>query len=118
MLLRDLLLEKLFSTPAGADPDLRNTPFFNILRANPSLSKFCAAFFPRHAANSSIPKALEIKSGFFLIQINPPKTIQPSHQRKARTQCQSPRTFASALTSRSTEPAAAPPHRAETPSAI
>lgn len=65
MLLRNLLVEKLFSTPTGAAPDLRNTPFFNILGANPSLSKFCADFSRHHSANSSIPKDLEIKSGFF-----------------------------------------------------
>ena len=65
MLLRNIILEKLFSTPANTNPDLRNTPFFNILRASPSLSKFCADFSRRHSANSSIPKDLEIESGFF-----------------------------------------------------
>jgi hypothetical protein len=63
MLLRQIILEQLFSTPAGTDFDVRNTLFFNILRANPSLAIFYADFFRRHGANSNLLKDLEVRSG-------------------------------------------------------
>ncbi len=65
MLLREIILEKLLSTPAGAEFDVRNTLFFNILCANPLLARFYADLFRRHGANSSIIKDLETRSGIF-----------------------------------------------------
>lgn len=64
MLLRKIFIEQLLSTPEGTEFDLRNTPFFNILRANPSLAKFYEDFLRRHGANPSLTKDLELKSGF------------------------------------------------------
>jgi hypothetical protein len=63
---REIIFEKLFATPAGTEFDLRNTLFFNILCANPSLAIFYADFFRRHGANSSLIKDLEVRSGIFL----------------------------------------------------
>jgi hypothetical protein len=65
MLLREIILEKLFATPAGTNFDIRNTLFFNILRANPLLARFYADFFRRHGANPSIIKDLETRSAKF-----------------------------------------------------
>src|ERR1700688_130822 len=65
MFLRHFLLDLLFSTPAGQPFDLRNTLFFNILCANPSLAIFYADFFRRHGANPSLIKDLEARSGIF-----------------------------------------------------
>jgi hypothetical protein len=107
MLLRQIILEQLFSTPAGADFDVRNTLFFNILRANPSLAIFYADFLRRCGANSNLLKDLEVRSELFLIRIDPPKTI--AHHKTGKVQpCPSTGRPASALTSRSTESAAAP----------
>jgi hypothetical protein len=65
MLLRQIILEKLLATPAGTEFDIRNTLFFNILRANPSLAIFYADLFRRHGANPSIIKDLEARSEIF-----------------------------------------------------
>lgn len=65
MLLRDIISQKLFATPAGTQFDLRNTLFFKILQANPLLSRFYADFFRRHGANPSIIKDLETRSPNF-----------------------------------------------------
>ncbi len=65
MLLRNLVLEKLISTPAGTKFDIRNTLFFNILCANPLLARFYADLFRRHRANPSLIKDLETRSGLF-----------------------------------------------------
>jgi hypothetical protein len=60
MFLRQIISEKLLATPAGTKFDIRNTLFFNILLANPSLSRFYADLFRRHGANPSIIKDLEL----------------------------------------------------------
>jgi hypothetical protein len=80
MLLREFILEKLFSIPAGLSSDPRNTPFFNILCANPSMARFYADFFRRHGANPSLIKDLEVRSGIFLNPDRPQKSI-PSFER-------------------------------------
>jgi hypothetical protein len=59
MLLREILSEKLFATPANTEFDIRNTLFFRILRANPLLARFYADLFRRHGANPSLIKTLE-----------------------------------------------------------
>jgi hypothetical protein len=65
MLLREIISEKLLATPAGTKFDVRNTLFFNILRANPLLARFYADFFRRHGANPSLIKDLETRSADF-----------------------------------------------------
>jgi hypothetical protein len=65
MLLRQIISEKLLATPAGTKFDVRNTLFFNILRANPLLARFYADLFRRHGANHSIIKDLETRSENF-----------------------------------------------------
>jgi hypothetical protein len=65
MLLRKIILEKLLAAPAGTEFDIRNTLFFNILRANPLLARFYADLFRRHGANPSIIKDLETRSANF-----------------------------------------------------
>jgi hypothetical protein len=65
MLLRQIISDKLLATPAGTKFDIRNTLFFNILRANPLLARFYADLFRRHRANPSIIKDLEIRSPDF-----------------------------------------------------
>ena len=65
MLLRQIISEKLFATPAGTEFDVRNTLFFKILRANPLLARFYADLFRRHGANPSIIKDLETRSANF-----------------------------------------------------
>ena len=65
MLLRNLVLEKLLSTPVGTKFDIRNTLFFNILCANPLFAGFYADLFRRYGANPSIIKDLETRSGIF-----------------------------------------------------
>jgi len=60
-----IISEKLATTPAGVEFDIRNTPFFNIFPGNPSIAIFCADFFRRRGANSSILKDLEVRSGLF-----------------------------------------------------
>jgi hypothetical protein len=65
MLLRQIISEKLFATPAGTKFDVRNTLFFNILAANPLLARFYADLFRRHGANPSLIKDLETRSTNF-----------------------------------------------------
>jgi hypothetical protein len=65
MLLREIISQKLFETPAGAEFDVRNTLFFKILRANPLLARFYADLFRRHGANPSIIRDLETRSPNF-----------------------------------------------------
>jgi hypothetical protein len=65
MLLRKIISQKLFATPAGTKFDVRNTLFFNILCANPLLARFYADLFRRHGANPSLIKDLETRSGIF-----------------------------------------------------
>jgi hypothetical protein len=74
MVLRDIILEQLFSTPAGTEFDLRNTPFFNILRANPFLAIFYKDFLNSPTANSSILIDLQARSGIFFTPDQSPKT--------------------------------------------
>jgi hypothetical protein len=65
MLFRQIILDKLLAAPAGTKFDIRNTLFFNILLANPSLARFYADLFRRHGANPSIIKDLETRSANF-----------------------------------------------------
>src|SRR5277367_1555733 len=65
MLPREIISQKLFATPAGTEFDIRNTLFFNILRANPLLARFYADLFRRHGANPSLIKDLETRSAEF-----------------------------------------------------
>src|ERR1700693_2563128 len=65
MLLREIISQKLFATPAGTEFDIRNTLFFKILRANPLLARFYADLFRRHGANPSLIKDLETRSANF-----------------------------------------------------
>jgi hypothetical protein len=65
MLLRKIISQKLFETPAGTKFDVRNTLFFKILRANPLLARFYADLFRRHGANPSLIKDLETRSPNF-----------------------------------------------------
>src|SRR5271168_2534594 len=62
MLLREIISEKLFATPANTEFDIRNTLFFKILHANPLLAGFYADLFRRHGANPSLIKDLETSS--------------------------------------------------------
>ena len=62
MLLRQIISQKLFATPANTEFDIRNTLFFKILRANPLLARFYADLFRRHGANPSLIRDLEINS--------------------------------------------------------
>jgi hypothetical protein len=88
MLLREIILEQLFSTPAGTNYDVRNTLFFNILCKNPSLAIIYADFFQRHGANPILIKDLEVRSGIFF---NPDRfaenhrTPQPGKKGKGRS---------------------------------
>jgi hypothetical protein len=63
MSLRNIIREQLFATPAGTELDIRNTLFFNILCANPSMAIYYGEFFQQHGANSSLLKDLEARSG-------------------------------------------------------
>jgi hypothetical protein len=62
MSLREIISQKLFATPAGAEFDIRNTLFFRILRTNPLLARFYADLFRRHGANPSLIRDLETSS--------------------------------------------------------
>ena len=84
MLLRESISQKLLATPAGTEFDISNTPFFNILCANPSLAIFYADFFRRHGANPGLIKDLETRSANFFAPdqstINPtPKLAKGSN---------------------------------------
>jgi hypothetical protein len=74
------------------DRDIRNTPFFNILCANPSVAIFYADFFRRHGANPSLIKDLEVRSGFFSdpdqsTKLNPRKGPDPMSLNKNSRIC-------------------------------
>jgi hypothetical protein len=62
MSLRDQVRQQLFSAP-GAEFNIRNSPFFKILQANPSLARFYPEFAGVLKVNSPPLKNLEIKSG-------------------------------------------------------
>jgi len=80
MNLRDLISDLLFSVPAGKDPnDLRNTPFFSILRANPSVAIFYADLFRQNGANPNLLKDLRISRGIFSNSDRP--TASPQSQK-------------------------------------
>jgi hypothetical protein len=81
MSLRKIILEQLFSTPAGTASDLRNTLFFNILCKNPFLARFYGDFFQRHGANPILIKDLEVRSGIFF---NPDRSA-PNHRTPQNT---------------------------------
>src|SRR5712691_5814983 len=76
MLLRQIISEKLLSTPAGTEFDVRNTLFFNILAANPLLARFYADLFRRHGANPTIIKDLETRSANFFAPDQSTKTLK------------------------------------------
>src|SRR5216683_1908851 len=76
MLLRQIISQKLFATPAGTKFDVRNTLFFNILAANPLLARFYADFFRRHGANPTIIKDLETRSANFFAPDQSTKTLK------------------------------------------
>jgi hypothetical protein len=76
MLLREFIFEKLLATPADTDFDIRNTLFFNILRANPLLARFYADLFRRHGANPSLISDLENEAARFFAPGQSP--IQPT----------------------------------------
>src|SRR5208282_1566574 len=65
MLPRQIISQKLLNTPANTQFDIRNTLFFNILRANPLLARFYTDLFRRHGANPSLIKDLEARSPNF-----------------------------------------------------
>src|ERR1700693_4411892 len=65
MLIRQIISQKLFETPANTEFDIRNTLFFKILRANPLLARFYADLFRRHGANPRIIRDLETRSANF-----------------------------------------------------
>jgi hypothetical protein len=84
MLLREIIAEKLFATPADTQFDVRNTLFFNILCANPLLARFYADLFRRHGANPSLISDLETRSANFFspdqsTQNAPPKPSKGSN---------------------------------------
>jgi len=82
MFLRDIILEQLFSIPAGAEFDLRNTSFFNILCANPSLAIIYVDFCKRLDANPSLIKDLATKSAiFFNPDQSTPTTIETENSK-------------------------------------
>jgi hypothetical protein len=79
MQFREQIFELLFSTPGGVvngqnQRDIRNTNFFKILRANPSLAIFYADFLGRHGAKPSLLKDLGIESGIFFNPDQSPET--------------------------------------------
>jgi hypothetical protein len=76
---RQMLFDLLFATPAGEEFDIRNTPFFSILCANPSLARIYADFFRRHGANPSLINDLEARSAnFFTPDQSPNHSITKS----------------------------------------
>lgn len=77
MLLRQIISEKLFATPANTEFDIRNTLFFRILRANPLLARFYADLFRRHGANPSLIRDLEDSSEKIFTHSNNPSPKPP-----------------------------------------
>jgi len=89
MLLRQIISQKLFATPAGTKFDICNTLFFKILRANPLLARFYADFFRRHGANPTIIKDLETRSANFFAPDQSTKTLK---QKKGSNMAVNPNT--------------------------
>src|ERR1022692_4034764 len=85
MFLRDIILEQLFSIPAGAEFDLRNTSFFNILCANPSLAIIYVDFCKRLDANPRLIKDLATKSAIFFNPDQSTQTITETENSKGLT---------------------------------
>jgi hypothetical protein len=81
MLLSKIISEKLFATPANKEFDIRNTLFFNILCANPLLTRFYADLLRRHGANPSIINDLETRSANFF---SPDQSTQPTTSEPAK----------------------------------
>jgi hypothetical protein len=79
MLIREIISQQLFATPAGTKFDVRNTLFFNILAANPLLARFYADLFRRHGANPSLIKDLETRSANFFAPDQSTKTTKGSN---------------------------------------
>ena len=92
MLLREIISEKLFATPAGTKFDIRNTLFFNILRVNPLLAIFYADLFRRHGANPSLIKDLETRSGIFFAPDQSTKNATPKPAKGSNTMAVNPNT--------------------------
>jgi hypothetical protein len=82
MLLRQILSENLLSTTPGTTFNIRNTRFFNILRANSFFAIFYADFFRCRDANSSTLKDLELRSRFFFDPDRSPKNPSTSQTGK------------------------------------
>jgi hypothetical protein len=92
MLLPQIISEKLFETPANTKFDIRNTLFFNILRANPLLARFYADLFRRHGANPSIIKDLETRSANFFAPDQSTKKPTPETKKGSNTMAVNPNT--------------------------
>jgi hypothetical protein len=90
MLLKKIILELLFSVPAGTKFDLHNTSFFSILQANPSLAVFYGDFCRRHRFNSSILKDLEVKSGIIFNPDQSPENPRTPANQKGSTMSTQP----------------------------
>jgi hypothetical protein len=90
MLLREIISEQLFATPAGAEFDVRNTLFFNILCANPFLAGFYADFFRRRGANPSIISDLETRSGIIFTPDQSPRNATPKSTKGSKTMAVNP----------------------------
>jgi hypothetical protein len=91
-MLREIILEKLFATPAGKKSDPRNTLFFNILAANPLLARFYADLFRRNNANPSLIKDLENRSGLFFSPDRPSNNATPKPAKGSNTMAVYPNT--------------------------
>src|ERR1700689_1568764 len=91
-MLREIILEKLFATPAGAKPDHRNTLFFNILAANPLLARFYADLLLRHNANPSLINDLETRSGIFFTPDRSSRNPTPKPAKGSNTMAVNPNT--------------------------
>ena len=92
MLLRQIISQKLFETPAGTKFDVRNTLFFNILCANPLLARFYADLFRRHGANPSLIKDLETRSANFFAPDQSPRNATPKPAKGSNPMAVNPNT--------------------------
>jgi hypothetical protein len=92
MLLRQIISEQLLATPAGTKFDVRNTLFFNILRANPLLARFYADLFRRHGANPSLIKDLETRSANFFSPDQSTKNPPTEMKKGSKTMAVNPNT--------------------------
>src|ERR1700689_133994 len=91
-MLREIIIEKLFATPAGEKPDPRNTLFFNILAANPLLARFYADLLRRHNANPSLINDLETRSGVFFSPDRSPRNATPKSAKGSNPMAVNPNT--------------------------